>query len=72
MYGKRGNRTDLSKKKWADMATEQQGKGCNREQTVKAVQHTAVTGEQISKILNSLAALHGRHGQISKLSNDGG
>ena len=70
MYGKRGNRTDLSKEKWADIAAEQVDKGGNKQQTVKPVQNAAVAGEQVAVVLHTKTSLDGRHGQIAELTDD--
>lgn len=61
-YGKRGNRTDLSKEKWADVTAEQKCEWGNKKQTVKPVQNTAVTGKQSTIILNTKTALDCGHG----------
>ena len=72
VYGKRGNRTGLSEEKWADAAAEQAGKRGNKQQAVKPVQNTAVAGEQIAVVLDTKTPLDGGHGQIAKLTDDGG
>ena len=54
------------------MAAEQAGKGGNKQQTVKPVQNAAVPREQCAVVLHTKAPLDGRHGQIAKLTDDGG
>ncbi len=50
----------------------QAGKRCNKKQAVKAVKNAPVSWEHSSKIFNAKAALHSRHGKISKLSDKRG
>lgn len=72
MYGKRGDRTVLSNEERCDVAAEQTGKGCGKEQAVEAVQHSSVTGENAAEILNTKATFDCGHSKISELAEKRG